>query len=124
MTEAELIESAHLAYGNFIASSALFWTIIVSYLVAAYMAGSKLTRSQIVIVNGLFLIISVISVLIIFNFFYTAMEYTLRANEINPERVRFVSRNFHLAIPMVYTVVVVACLKFMWDVRHPHVEEK
>jgi hypothetical protein len=54
MELAELVQATQAAWSNVISIGALIITIISGYLVVAYVAGRDMTRSQVVIVNSLY----------------------------------------------------------------------
>ena len=120
MSEAELIESANLAYSNGIACYAIFWTLAGSYLVVAYQVGQKLTRSQLVIINALFLVSIGLTSFGIWAYFNAGIEFSQEVAQLNPTRPGRYAPN---ALPVIQSVtnllVVLACFKFTWDIRHP-----
>ncbi|MEQ8694609.1 MAG: hypothetical protein RIC85_04720 [Gammaproteobacteria bacterium] len=56
MTEAEILELVSLYYGNAIEAFTIYITFTFAYLTVAYFVGSKLTRFQVFVVSGLYLI--------------------------------------------------------------------
>ena len=123
MTEAELIESAHLAYSNGIACYAIFWTLAGSYLVVAYQVGQKLSRSQLGIISALFLVSIGMTSFGIWAYFNAGIEFSNEVAHLNPARP---GRYAPDALPVIQAVtnflVVLACFKFTWDIRHPKSE--
>lgn len=55
MTEFESAELAASIMGNFLASFTVLLSIVTAYVVAAFVAGRKLTRFQLIIVNVCFI---------------------------------------------------------------------
>ena len=123
MTEAELVESAHLAYSNGIACDAIFWTLAGSYLVTAYQVGEKLTSSQLVIINTLFLFAIGTTSFRIWAYFNAGIEFSKEVALLNETRPgRYASKAFPIIMAVFSFLIVLASLKFMWDVRHPKTE--
>ena len=54
MTESELLEASALYWGNTISILTILTTIISGYLIAAYVVGKELTRTQAIIINILY----------------------------------------------------------------------
>ena len=69
MNEFEIAEMSALAMGNFLTTFGVFLSIASAYLAAAYLVGAKLTKLQITIVNGSYLIAtSILGYLVCANF--------------------------------------------------------
>ena len=120
MSEAELLEVANANTANLIAVFGTFISLATAYLVVAYLVGKKLTTSQLVIINALFIVLMVI--MMNFNqmlsiesrIFYEEAIRIGSATSMAPEGgtlIIYLSR-------VVEFLIVVACLKFMWDSRH------
>ena len=123
MNEAELVESAHLAYSNGIACYAVFWTLAGSFLVVAYQTGKKLTRSQILIIGTLFLISIGMTSFGIWGFFNAGVEFSAELAQLNPIRPgRYATKAVPIYMAICNFLIVLACFKFVWDVRHPKTE--
>ena len=60
MTEAELIESAGIYYSLVADMLSIYLTATTGFLIVAYLIGDKLTRSQLIIVSGLYLVFAVV----------------------------------------------------------------
>ena len=56
MTEAETLELVSLYYGNAIDAFTIYISFTFAYLTVAYFIGEKLTRFQVIVVSGLYLI--------------------------------------------------------------------
>ena len=119
MTEAELWELILTSQSNGHAMSAIFYSLVFGYLVVAYMAGAKLLRSQVVIVNSLFLMTTLgnmTSTHAAFNRAAFLLDFT------SPEYIPPTAASIQygpLGTVLMYLIVIVACLVFMWQIRHP-----
>lgn len=58
MTEPDVIEAMTSFQEISLSATALYMTILSGYLIVAYVAGKDLTKPQLIIVNGLFLVSS------------------------------------------------------------------
>jgi len=94
-----------------------YFSAVTAYLVAAYVIGAKLTRSQTVVATGCFFIFSS---LCIWGSFGTGLRMLDMKNEIrmlNPAR-EFAFGILPLAFSSGIMVIgMLIALKFMWDVR-------
>lgn len=120
MSEAEILETAHMTTGNMIASFAIFVSIASAYLIAAYLVGDKLTRAQTTLINGLFIIVMLIATNLLrmlsveANLFYSEAVSLGSITSMAPlggEALIYFST-------LVNLLILVGCLKFMWDKRH------
>ena len=122
MTEADYLEIAQLNLTNMIATFALFVTFASGYLVAAYLIGDKLTRSQIVIINSLFIIVMGLGSSTMHTF--AVESYTLNQAAEQLGSITTLSQT-SAGIAQIYfarftdLLILAGCLKFMWDKRHP-----
>ena len=119
MTEAELVEHAQMAYGNAIAAFALMFTMLSAYLVAAYLAGKALSFSQMLTVNLFFIVSVVMTIAAEASFLSAALNSSLEAFAINPARA-VIPLHSSIAgiVALIDLLIMIGCLKFMWDVRH------
>ena len=119
MTEAELLESAGVAWSNFITSFSLAITIISGYLIVAYTVGSSLTRSQIILVNALFLGTMVSIVLGLNGFGASAADFESVAWAMTSQRAFEPTPWARWGVILFVVLIVFGALQFMKDVRHP-----
>ena len=97
----------------------IYLTIVSAYLVASFVAGSRLTSSQFAITGVLFIsaasFFAYVSVgCILRQDFYASMLGQIQTNS-----TIYVSRYLALMMGVTQALGIVASLKFMWDVRHP-----
>lgn len=115
----EVLQAAQAAWSNVISIGALIVTIISGYLVVAYVAGNDMTRSQVVIVNTLYVLFISVALM-------SGRAFTIRATELMRISVELSNERLSSSwMPdlvygwrVVYLVAVAASLKFMWDIRH------
>ena len=123
MTEFELVMAAAEVdnTANFIGETGIALT--TGYLLIAYYMGTKLTFGQTVLINSLYVLVSLL--------FYFAGEekaalkdyFETEALKLNPDipyRDVVQGSDALLPFPLILTLVVtMSCLAFMWRVRHP-----
>lgn len=116
MTQYELSDLAAIAMSNFLTTFTIFMSISTAYIVAAFVAGKRLSNYQVAIVNLCFLIatgtMGILSFLIFQNF-----VLRIRASQalISTESVSVI--NFGWVVAALYSVLIVGCLAFMWHTR-------
>ena len=124
MTEYEL-QAQEVLTATSLASMETFGyylTILASYLVVAYMAGNKLTTSQAFTISILFIFGAMTTAYTSYAYLSRAVELADVLESLNPDRTygaQPFSRNLIVALQF---LGVLACLRFMWDVRHPKAE--
>jgi hypothetical protein len=102
--------------GNAGSAMGLYITITSGYLLVAYLAGKYLTRLQTVIISVLFIVLATFNTIAVVSYFENAFYFghTYGAGRVPYWPVYGMGTLFSLGI--------LACLKFMWDVRHPKTE--
>ena len=109
MVAIELLNSA-------LASMAIYLTVISGYLAMAFIAGSKLSRSQLVLVNSIFVVFSLffgVYALISFWGSITVTSTFDRSGGLAMESLWV----FDVFIGVVLLISIIACLNFMQGIR-------
>ena len=119
MTEAELVESITSYYDLAGGAMSLYVTVSTGYLIAAYLIGSKLTSSQMIVISTLYAFITGVQTYAIFGYMSRAFSYVEMQRDLNPDLVAYSSPIFYILMPAIFGAGILACLKFMWDIRHP-----
>ena len=119
MSEWEMLEVSQMMWGNALTVVGLLITLISGYLIAAYMAGSGMSRSQVIIINTLYVGFATFLLLSMLAFVDSATEVDVIALEISAQRSEPVKTHLAYSIAIFVIFCVLASLKFMWDVRHP-----
>lgn len=119
MTEAELVEATTAYFDIALTSLTTYITACSGYLIVAYLVGRNLTKSQNMIVSTLFCFITVVTAYAFyawseraFGFLYA--QISLPTAVVDREPVPLMAQFLTAAL----ILGIVACLKFMWDVRH------
>lgn len=113
MTEYELLDYIASLMANFQTALALYFTIVTAYVVAAFVAGDRLTRLQLAIVNACFVIaagiVGSLTVLIFARFY----SYAIRASI--PDGAPLI--DFRWPLGLLVFAVFIGCLVFMRSIR-------
>ena len=122
MTEGDLIQAAQATWANVISMTTVETTLLTGYIIVAYMAGKNLSKSQVTIVNTLYVLLSMFSLLSIYVLSMHATEMGALSIEMSEQRTRGPQLWLPLGVVTIYVFCLLASLKFMWDVRHPKTE--
>jgi hypothetical protein len=122
MTEYELVDAAASYLAALQTWIATYFTILTAYLITAYVAGIKLGRSQVYIINVGFVVLGGLCAIGATGTAARFLEFTRQVAEVNPQRIYLASAPMSWAISAVLFGGLLAALKFMWDVRHPKTE--
>ena len=122
MTEAELVESGVLYFGNVADMLGIYLTVTMGFLVAAYLVGSKLTSSQLIIISTLYVVFALVSSYTTVASGLRGISYMRLVGDLNPDTNIYASDVIPFVIGFCLLGGIVACLKFMWDIRHPKTE--
>jgi hypothetical protein len=122
MTEAELIEAitSYMSMGQ--GSVTTLLTLLSAYLIVAYLAGEKLTRPQIVVVNVIYTLVMIGSSAGAYGSFSRAAHYAAELKAIQPDDVIFLSQFNAVSSLILYISCLCASLWFMWNVRRRKTE--
>lgn len=120
MTESELIEAVTSYFELVFIAVTLYVSVCSGYLVVAYLIGSKLTKSQMVVVSSLYTFIAVLMAYAAMGFLNRTINYLEGLDTIERYGVGgHASPLVIVILPLILIFGVLACLKFMWDIRHP-----
>ncbi|MEP1469335.1 MAG: hypothetical protein ABJK25_00020 [Halieaceae bacterium] len=118
MTEGEAIQAAQATWANVITMSTVEITLLSGYIIVAYLAGKELERSQVVIVNTLYLLLS----LFVLSGIYTLARRATELAELSIDLSEYRELGPQIWLPYGVVVIFVFCIaasmKFMWDIRH------
>jgi hypothetical protein len=101
MSEAEIVESMTEYFGLNAEMLSIYLTVTSGYLIVAYLVGSKLTRSQLIIVSGLYLVFATATS-------YLAIGYGMRGIHYGE-----ILRNLSPSTPLYSTKLVPGALAFV-----------
>ena len=114
MTEYELSDYTATIMGNFLTALTVYFSVVTAYVVAAFVAGARLSKTQLIIINSCFTVaagvVGLLTVVIFTRFFAFAT--------LTPDPDSAIE-SVNVTVPLVVLIVgiFVGCLVFMWDVR-------
>jgi hypothetical protein len=115
----ELVEAAGTYYGLGVDLLTLYMSVTSGYLIVAYLIGDKLTKSQTTIVNTLYIVMSSLTTYGVTVWITRGAYFALQPSAIEVGMPLHATYLAPAMIGIFMTGGIVACLKFMWDVRHP-----
>lgn len=114
MTEYEVADYASSMMSNFLSAITIYFSVVTTYVVVAFVAGDRLTRLQLAVVNLSFTvaagIMGLLSVLIFARFFAFATQVGNPDGAVGP-------LNFTIPLAILVILVLTGCYTFMWSVR-------
>jgi predicted anti-sigma-YlaC factor YlaD len=119
MTEYEVADLAASVMANFLTALTVFLSIVSAYVVSAFVAGERLSKVQLTIINLCFLVSVGILGFIIVSLF---RRFFGLAQSINVERGTIGSIDFTWPICGLLTAIVLGSLVFMWNSRNKDAE--
>jgi hypothetical protein len=119
MTEYELIDALNSTVELMINTFSAYVGATSAYLVCAYLAGARLTRSQCSVISTLYVVSALVGVLALFAMGSSAGELAYQLSQLNPGKSYGMQSLVRNALTVVCAGGIPACLKFMWDVRKP-----
>jgi hypothetical protein len=122
MTEYEILDVLVSRFSSMTEQASLYFALVSGYLITAYLVGAKLTRLQVSVVNGLY----VVWVLGIIGGYTTTVEAVvdLETALLALDRTSSEVSNtlYSYSFTIVQIVGLLASILFMWSVRHPKSE--
>ncbi len=128
MTVYEAWDLAQSAYGNSLATYAIFLSITSGYLVTAYLVGRELTTTQFRLLTTFFLVVAAILIWSMSAYAYYGNEYSLLGRELfEAARNEFVPvwsvTHVRSWLPeflaLINSLTIFGSIFFMWNVRRP-----
>ena len=115
LTQYELYDVHIGLRGEALSTSGMLLTVVSGYLAIAYFVGRSLTRVQVTIVTGIFLVFTLAQ---IGGHFSTMMELGSISSQIITLKESSFSADMWAAVFLIINIsIAAASLKFMWDVR-------
>ena len=116
MIDYELNTYAVAVMSNFLSGITIYFSIVTAYAVAAFVAGEKLTKLQLAIVNVSFTIAAGIMGILSVLFFSRFVELAKLAQE-TQIAVETPLVDFTYPLGVLVAAVYLGCLVFMWSIR-------
>ncbi len=119
MTEYELADYTSSIMGNFLTALTIYFSIVTAYVVTAFVAGDRLTKIQLAIVNTCFVlaagVVGYLTVLIFDRFFALAARVANPVDAVEPV-------DFTWPLGILVAVIFISCPIFMWSTRRNSVD--
>jgi len=122
MTEAEIINSMTEYFGLNAEMLSIYLTVTSGYLIVSYLVGNKLTRFQLVIISGLYVIFAGATTYLAVGYGMRGIHYAELLRNLSPSTPLYSTDAIPGAIAFVLLGGIVASLTFMWQSRHPKTE--
>jgi len=122
MTEYEILDVIISFLSAALTTMALYLTAVTGYIVAAFIAGDRLTMLQVTIVNILFLFVAGVFTFGTTGNLIRQSNYVEKLLAISPEEPVLLSAGIIWFIGITMLLGILASLSFMWSVRHPKTE--
>ena len=122
MTEYELVDNAMTYFNAALTAFGMYITVLSGYVIAAFVAGERLDRAQVWIINVLFCCAASVFILGTVACYARVNEYANRVLELDPNRTSYFTESAAIGIGLLQILGIAACLYFMWSVRHPKTE--
>ena len=124
MTESDWVEMYGMAFSAQTGNNGLLITLMSGYLVVAYLVGKRLTSTQLLITNALYLMSAFLIISADFSLALDSLiarkEMALQIRELDV--LNHTGQGAYLwssLITIIHSCLIVASLIFMWQVRHP-----
>ena len=95
----------------------IYLTVTTAYLVAAYLAGKRLTTSQIIFVSILYAVGAILCTWATWAYITSGIEVADALEVMHPDRIFGMQPLFRLVCVFLQILGIFASLKFMWDIR-------
>ena len=122
MTEAELLEAASYQFELVISTLSLYISVTSAYLLVAFVAGIRLTRSQTFIISTLYIVICALATYAVYSWTTRGVYYAIKLEALDANVPIYSKIVVPVVLPLLLAGGIVASLKFMWDIRHPKSE--
>jgi hypothetical protein len=114
MTEYEVADLTAAVLSNFLTALTVFLSIVSAYVISAFIAGERLTKLQLSIVNSCFLVsVGILGFLAVslYRRFYALAQL------ISMEQGSIAAIDFTWPLFTLLLAIVFGCFGFMWNVR-------
>jgi hypothetical protein len=119
MTETELVEAANSSWSLVVSALGAYMTITSAYLIAAFLAGAKLTTPQVGIISALFITMASTLMIGLYGWTVRGSYYTSELAALNSDAAAHGFSVIPIVLTSICSMGVLASFKFMWDIRHP-----
>ncbi|MFT5896460.1 MAG: hypothetical protein ACI8VW_003343, partial [bacterium] len=114
--------AANSSWSLVISALGVYMTLISAYLIASYLAGVKLTTSQVGIISVLFITVATTLMLGLHGWAVRGTYYSSELAALNSDATGYKSSGIPIVLTSICSLGILASLKFMWDIRHSKTE--
>ena len=122
MTESDLVEMLYAVYGTMNDAAVMYFTLVSAYLITSYLVGDKLSRIQLSIINGLYLLWVIGTINTNFTQLSASLTILNELHQMGSAIFTSVSSDYTRLSVVGFLLVqiggLVASFYFMWSVRH------
>lgn len=118
MNEYELVEVSISAAAGGMTAVSIYLTVVSAFLIAAFMAGDRLTKGQVTITTGLFVSAAIFATYGTVEHFLTLANFQQRLADMGGGATTMSGAVTAIALGTIETLGIIGSLKFLWDVRH------
>jgi hypothetical protein len=122
MTEYELVDNAMSYFNTALTAFGMYITVMSGYVITAFVAGERLSRTQTWLVSVLFFCTAGIFTIATVACYSRMSMYAIRMLELDPNRASTHTEYAAGSIAVIQILGIAACLYFMWSVRNPKTE--
>ncbi len=122
MTESEMVEAANSYFDLAVDMLSFYMTITSGYLIVAFLAGKRLTISQMSVISTLYVFGAVVSTYSAFAWCMHGIHYTSIRTAAESSLPTYATPVVPAVLSAILAAGILASLKFMWDIRHQELD--
>jgi hypothetical protein len=122
MEAADYLEAAYSYFGLTIDMLSFYMTVTSGYLIVAYLAGAKLSRSQIAVISTLYIFMASIATYGLYAFVARGSAFAHKHSALDPGIFVYATPVLSVVLSATLAGGIIASLLFMWNIRHPKTE--
>ena len=117
MEATDMLENVNANFDLVVQILSLYLAVTSAYLIVAFMAGERLTNSQAFIISVLYIFIASLATYGVYSWISRAFYFTGELKKLNTGIPFSSSEGLPTVLAIILLSGILACLKFMWDVR-------
>lgn len=121
MTDYEVADIASSVMANFLTSLTVFLSIVSACVISAFVAGDRLTRIQLSIVNLCFVVATGILGYLVVSLY---RRFFALVQSVEVERGSIGDFDFTWLLCMLIVAIIFGCFIFMWNARNSDLEQQ
>ena len=121
MTEYEIADIAAAVMANFLTALTVFLSVVSAYVISALVAGDRLTKAQLTIVNGCFVVAATILGYLVVSLY---RRFFALVQSVSVERGPIGDIDFSIPLCLLLVAIILGCFVFMWSARSSDAEQE